>query len=254
MGKGVLVVLSFILLISLSFSVYATINASDVGTAASSNGSANRSSQSTTIAANNLAQGGNTTQVNLTVTDITDKWQGYFGETNGSVILGAGNLVFYNFGTLKSNMVFATMDPSFNWATISNDTNAQGAQNITGLVDRIFFNTTGDDPRTHVDSANRTYTGRNKIGGILGVASVTLNPAASGFFSGIFQNGTLNETTQLLSAADARKFFAFGVNVTSDANDFLGGGHTSDYELMVPVPTSANTYSTATYYFFMDIE
>lgn len=234
--------------------VQATHNASDVTYASGSNGSSNRSSQATIIAANHLAQGGNTTQVNLSMNVITDKWQGYFGETNGSVILGAGNRVLYDFGGFKSNFVLAVIDPSFNFASICNATNEQNAQNLTAVMDLVFFNTTGDDPRTHADSANRSFNSKSKIGGILGVDSVALNPAASGFFSGIFQNGSVNATTQDLASAVAQKHFAFGVNVTNDATDFLGAGHTSDYELMVPVPTVGSTYGVLTYFFYMDIE
>ena len=239
-------------LLLLAFSAQAAVNGSDSVGAATANGSANRST-ATTSAGNYLAQGGNTTQLNVTITDITDKWQGFFGETNGSLILGAGGLSFFNFGEVRTNVVIASTDSNYNLAALQNET-AAGA-NLTSILDLVFFNTTVNDPRTERDSANRTFTGRNRIGGVSGVASATVLPATSGFYSGIFHNGSINnETASTGTAASRRNHYAFGVNVTSDVADFLTGGHTSDYELMVPVPTSGTTFGTVTYFFFMDIE
>ena len=148
-----LVLLSVLGILLLAVSVNAVVNGSDATGASGSNGSANRSS-ATSTAANNVAQGGNTTQLNLTVTDLTDKWQGYFGETNGSLILGAGSSVFYNFGTLRTNVVLATLDINFNFAQLRNDSGLNAGfdvgTNFTAIMDLIFFNTTGDEDRKSV--------------------------------------------------------------------------------------------------------
>ena len=58
------------------------------------------------------ANGGDVTVIDLSSSKSTNKWQGYFGSTKGSLTLGFEDELFYDFGEQKGKYVYATMSDS----------------------------------------------------------------------------------------------------------------------------------------------
>ena len=52
------------------------------------------------------SQGGNVSMVNVSGTLSTDKWQGYYGNATGSLLLGLGNSIFYTFSGASAQAVY----------------------------------------------------------------------------------------------------------------------------------------------------
>ncbi|MEK6874623.1 MAG: LamG-like jellyroll fold domain-containing protein, partial [Nanoarchaeota archaeon] len=184
-----------------------------------------------TAAGVTVTQGGNTTQINFTTNISTNKWTGFYGNTSGSTILGAGKQSFFDFGNVTPLFIAITQDINFNFVNIR-------AAN-TSLIDKHFSFNEND-----TDSANKTFNASGKkIAGITGVPFAILQSGA--WYSGVFDNSSANN-----SIGDPR-FYAFGVEVNASQTDFAGG--TSDFELLVGTnATSDNSRNTV--YFFMDIQ
>lgn len=171
-------------------------------------------------AGNATAGGGNVTMMNLSSVQSTTRWQGYYGNVSGSLSLGFGSSIFYDFTSAAVGAVFASHNQSFSFGSLSAGSAAD--------VDSVWGFASGPDRAVSI------YTGTSSIQGI-SAPSVELEPAGSNFNSTILDDGN-----------NAHKAsFAFGVNVQSARACF--DGTLCEYELMVPVS------GTETYYFFVAI-
>ncbi|MBI4449385.1 hypothetical protein HY641_05155, partial [Candidatus Woesearchaeota archaeon] len=176
--------------------------------------------------------GGNETALNLNLTFSSIKWQGYFGNATGSILIGAGENTLYNFGTATATMIAITQDPNFNFA-------AGRAANKTA-VDRAFNFSEND-----TDSATGAFNDAGKnIGGISNVPFINLQ-------NGTWHSGLFDNSSPTLVAPLGPSAYAFGVDTTFNGTNFLGS--TSDFELITPIVRNQLTGGIATHYFFADI-
>ena len=172
-------------------------------------------------AGQNVAQGGNVTIINLTATVSTDKWQGYYGNVTGTLALGYGAFSFYDFSGAAPITVFASQNQTFDFASLA-------ATDSSNIDTDWGYNTATDN-----DQAVDVYTISNSIGGVT-VNSTLLNGGATRI-TGIFSDGNTGD----------KENYAFGANVTNGA---AFDGNNWDYQLMVPV-----NVTTETYYFYVEI-
>ncbi len=181
---------------------------------------------SETSAGSDTAEGGNVTQLNLSVIISTSKWQGYYGNVTGALALGSGSDYFYNFSNSVVDAVYASQNESFDFTAIE--------QAAAADVDTQWGYTTATDS----DQAADIFTGTTSVGGV-SAPSAELEPVGNGWNSTIFDCGS----------NDDKSYFAFGVNV-QDAGNGCFDGTTCQYELIVP----ADGASSELYYFFLSIE
>ncbi len=169
-----------------------------------------------TTAGSDEAYGGNVTLMNLTATASTDRWQGYYGNVTGTLSLGIGTDIFYDFSSAAATAVYASQNQTFNFANIEASTGAE--------ID-TEWGYTGSDIAANI------YAGARNVAGVV-TQTVTL--ASGNFVSAIFDDSGVSD----------KSYFAFGVNVTTAA---CFDGNQCDYELMVPAD------GLETYYFFVEI-
>jgi len=173
-----------------------------------------------TTAGNATAQGGNVTLLNLTVTRSTDRWQGFYGNISGTLALGFGSDIFYDFSGSGPTSVFASRNETFDFTALEQATAAD--------IDTAWGYADGADQAVDIYTTTATIEGVN-------APAVELEPAGSDFNSSIFDMGV----------SSAKTHFAFGVDVQAAKPCF--DGSSCEYELMVP------SEGLEVYYFFLTI-
>jgi len=173
-----------------------------------------------TAAGSSVGQGANVTMMNLSATVSTDRWQGFFGNVSGSVQIGLGFNIFYDFGTGTVQYVYASQNQSFDFDSLE----AAAAADI----DTVWNYAGGNDQAIDI------YVDTTDISGIT-APSAEMEPVG--------QN--LNSTALDDSNTGDKGSFAFGALVQSGATCF--DGTVCDYELLVPAD------GIETYYMFVEI-
>ena len=150
------------------------------------------------LAGNDTAQGGNVTLLNLSVQQSTSRWQGYYGNISGSLSLGVGSNIFFDFSAATVSSVFASQNASFDFTSL--------AAGSAAAMDAAWGYSTGQD------RAQDIYSGTTSIEGV-NAPSVELEPAGNGWNSTLCNNG----------AGAAKGSYAFGVNVQEPAVSCFDG-------------------------------
>ena len=165
--------------------------------------------------------GGNVTLMNLTATASTDRWQGYFGNVTGTLGLGYGADLFYDFSSASALAVYASTNQSFDFSSIEAGAAAD--------VDTAWGYGAGNDQAvdTYVDG-NHDISTTNTVTALL--------EGTGDWYSGIFDQ----------SSNTNKEDFAFGCNIT---NGVAFDGSDWDYQLLVPAASAGGD----TYYFFVEI-
>lgn len=176
----------------------------------------------TSTAGNATAQGGNVTYVNVSATSTTSKWQGFYGNVTGTLQLGSGSNVFYDFGNVVFNTIFATTATNFDWANLAATTAAE--------IDTTWNLAAGTDNTTSV------FTSTATIASIGSVPSTTIN---NNFTTGIMEDG---------GDADKGDYAFAGTINSTGALGFDGNSY--QYEILVPVNSTDNDV----YNFYLSLE
>jgi len=208
------VIICFSWLVLLSWTCYAATQGADVT-------EIQTGALTSTSAGNDTAEGGNVTMMNLSTTQSTTRWQGYYGNVTGSLSLGFGSSIFFDFSSSAISSVLATQNQSFDFTSLETGTAVD--------LDSVWSYGSG------ADQAADIYTGTSVVEGV-SAPSVELEPSGSDFNSTILDDGN-NQT---------KSGFAFGVNVQEPSVACFDGTN-CEYELMVPA------FGTEVYYFFLTI-
>jgi len=206
--------IALVLVIILAFSAYAATEGAEtdrIGTG----------KLQETTAGSTEAEGGNVTLLNLTTTQSTARWQGFYGNVSGSLSLGLGSDVLYDFSSATISSVFASMNQTFDFTVLQAAT--------TNQIDTVWGYGSG------ADIAANIFTGITTVEGVAG-PSVELEPIDSDFNTTIFNDGS----------SSVKESFAFGVTVQEPAVPCFDSSD-CEYELMVPATTGE------VYYFFLSI-
>ncbi len=175
------------------------------------------------LAGNLTAEGGNVTELNLTTTSSTARWQGFYGNVSGGLRLGDGIDIFYNFTDAEPVSVYSSQNNNFDFTLLNNGT--------AGDVDVVWGYATGNDQAIDI------FLGKTNISNVSGAPSAELYPLGNDWNSTVLDN---NSNTQ-------KSDFIFGVNVQDNGNCY--DGSFCDFELIVP----ADADSGEVYYFYAEI-
>ena len=196
-------------------------------------GTAGATGQYSTAAANAVqAEGGNVTQVDVSTIMSTQKWQGFWGNISGSLALGDGVDIFYNWTVVSFQAVYASPGNDIDWAT-AGDLSGQAAREGK---DTDYGFASGDS-----DSINATFGGGACSAGTIfaaadGVSSFNSTGGASAW-----------ETCLGEDAGAALDDTVFGADIVWAGSDSFKGSSVQ-YQLMVPVIAAEDSY-----YFYLEI-
>lgn len=170
------------------------------------------------------AQGGNITTVDISGETQTQRWQGFYGNVSGNLTLtdASGDRLFAWDLINVAGEVFASLNQTVDWTTISGVTDCHTDEEITGTGnDRVnetyIRNTTVsfDVAGTTITDACQTFT------------YVSSSPQAKDFEAVILNATTANNTV-------------YAARINSSTVSFDGG--LNDYQLMVPANSTPLTY------------
>ena len=186
-------------------------------------------------AGSSAATGGNITQIDLSVSTSTSKWQGYYGNVSGGITLADSdnsNKMYEWTNTIVGN-VFAAQDPNMNNSNWIGLTNRSGSE-----IDTNFSYTPGDS-----DSATNTFINDSTS---ITVAGTTYNLKANSSvktYSGGVPTWETIALANSTSPADGNYVFA-GI-ISNDGTAY--NGENADFQIIVPIGSSP------TYYFYVEL-
>lgn len=201
------------------------------------------------------AEAGNVTGFSINATSITQRWQGFYGNITGQVVLGDGsNNLFYEWGNANpTGEVFASnhTGPAWtglscvNWSTSPSDAR-YGEQELNEYIGY----TTGSD-RAKQDSVNGTF---NQTFGddsaTLTVGSLTFTNSNNCSMATPFTNSLYNTANyQEVILTDNESIIFAGILELSAAGF---DGSTADFQLLVGV-NGTTQGTTRDYYFFVEL-
>jgi hypothetical protein len=182
------------------------------------------------------AQGGNTSQLNLNQSRITEIWQGFFGNVTGKITLqNSGGNTFYDWTPITiGGEVYATRTTVASWTSINCTNSTQWENEETSL----------SIPLNQTDGVNETYLVTTHPAITIGTTSLTgcrsTRPYNYTSTSSAFWNVLLNsDTTNVV----------YTTILKSGQNAF--DNTTVAFELLVP---TNKTTSTATYFFYVELD
>ncbi len=215
-----------ILAVSIFFAAYALANTPGQSTTGSS-GQFTPPSASTVSAG-----GGNVTEINVSADVSTSKWQGYWGNVSGSLRLGDGSNVFFDWTGVEFIAVYASPNNNPNWDTVTPITTQGDKETKDGA-----FGFTSTDP----DSITNTMTGSSCAAGteIAGAAGVTP-------FDNVGNPGSWETCIADIDGAGVERAVFGTTIIPAGATAF--NGLTVQFQLMVPAENGGTDY-----YFFLEI-
>lgn len=194
-------------------------------------GAATQSRWANTTSAGTVAtQGGNITAVNVNQTQLTGRWVSFFGNVTSFFALSDGTNSVYNWTATESGQVCISTNSAMAFTS--------GTNISTGYMDATFFGGS-----VSPDNSSATFTA---ICPTMVVGSVTL----TNFLAAQANGGTNFRTCAAnTSAVNITNNYFFCTNINTAGQNYAGAS--ADYELLVPVNTTA---STTTYSFFAELD
>lgn len=184
------------------------------------------------------ALGGNITDVSFVdVLTVTSKWQAYYGNVTGSIMLGSSvsdKMFSWSVGTMAGE-VFATQDVSMTIAKWE----ALTARNAT-QIDTDFSFTAGDS-----DSAANSFDANPDA---IVVAGRSIDGAANTAVQTYNGTETATWTTIALSPDSTEANYVFAGVIISDGEAY--DDTTKDFQMIVPENEATGT---ETYYFYVEL-
>ena len=194
---------------------------------------------------NVTADGGNVTEVNISISSQTQVWQGFFGEINGSIVLeDASGDLFYSWNVSNvSGEVYASRRSNVNFAIIFPMNNCTTDNILTGA--------------SFSDSANETFFPfSNSNPFAIGLVTINASTACSthpyvssaptsGAFEEIVVSDDPNNRSNASSSFNSTTWVG---RIHSNTAGFDGATH--DYQLLVPVNRTAGVN---VYFFYAEL-
>ena len=186
-------------------------------------------------AGSSAATGGNITQIDLSVSTSTSKWQGYYGNVSGGITLANSDnsKKMYAWTNSIAGEVFATQDDNMNTSKWTGLTNRTGAN-----IDTNFSLGSASDNATNTfvnESSSITVAG-TPYGGIGNSSVMTYNSS----------NAPTWETIALANSTSPAEANYVFVGVINDDGEAYNGAN-ADFQMIVPVSGSP------TYYFYVEL-
>jgi len=200
-----------------------------------------------TVGANTTAIGGYVTEINITISQQTTKWQGYYGNVSGGIVLmdATGNSMFNWDIDEPTGEVYATpLGTLPDWTNYNNTVNTTKVSvafdlgtSVTGVADNATdtFNATA-----HTEF----YLAGMRIPGSIGPCATTRDGS-----------GASTWETVLLTDGDAgtamTDFLFIGL-IQESGTSFKGATDPCDYQMIVPDDPNDDGAAT-TYYFYVEV-
>lgn len=206
---------------------------------------------------------GNVTSLNINSTEITKRWQGYYGNVSGLITLDdANNNTLYNWQLASSDgEVYASNGSSVTWSNIqclnftADESSAEGyrynlssANNLIGLG--------SDSEQAKEDSVNATFNltygdaGSGTTDETFEVGSVTIDNAANCSMANLFNSNGWQSSSfhEVLLTDNESIIFASLLENSVAGFQNIGIG----FEMIVGVNGTDST-TTDNYYFFVEL-
>lgn len=189
------------------------------------------------------AQAGNVTELNIDATQITQAWQGYYGNITGRITLeNSAGSVFYNWSDLGSvsGEVYASRDSAVDWSTID-CSNSSVNSDENDFLDR---------PSTAPDSVDNTYNLNSHPSFDVGTTTISANTCNS--TNAYINTGQSATNFYQILLADSGRDIVYTTLIDADQVGFTGSQF--DFELLVGENGNATeASSTTTYYFYIEL-
>ncbi len=195
------------------------------------------------------ALAGNVTELSISTIQITQGWQGYYGNVTGTIVLDdASNNTLYSWNFVKiAGEVYASRNHSIDWS--SGNIVCADAGNVSIENSIIFPGSAADDS----DNITNTFTQTTHPAFNVGSNSFSANQC------------TYSLSTYVDDAADAARTFnetllysktTGGIIYTAILNDngngFKTGADSYDFQMLVGEDGHSNS-ATTTYYFYVEL-
>ena len=196
------------------------------------------------VAATDSADAGVVSELNMSTSASTEKWQAYLGQVSSELRIGSSSSILYNFGAGQDNQiktVFTTAGSNFNFAKLS-------VANSSDIDTAFAWSNSDADSGANVfnDDPNVTIAQLTNVPS----TNLTAHTAAGALDTSIYQTGVFKDDGSV--SAGLFENLAYGVSITTNQKDYRNST-TIDYEMIVPV-NSSGLGKTHTYYFYLDIE
>ena len=172
------------------------------------------------------------TEVNVSAIVSTGNWQGFFGNISGSLRLGDGSSVFYDWTDAEFSAVYASPDNAVDWSTVNG---------LSTTGEKEGKDTDYGFASADADSINQTMSGSGCAAGseITGAAGVTPFNSTGG--AGSWTTCLAEDGGGLVSDT------VLGTDIVWAGADAYNGQNVQ-YQLMVPVNETGQNY-----YFYLEI-
>jgi len=197
------------------------------------------------------AEAGNVTELLITGVSQTKRWQGYYGNVSGTIILedAQGNR-FYDWSAAEpQGEVYASVNQTITWTTVE----CAPTDNATYLAEwNAFYNITPEDD----DAINLTYNYTDHNTFYTGTTTLTGCPTTYTFVNNVGQHG---DFPAVLLTSDTNGTMIF-TSILEDDTDgiraslvgFDSAEH--DFQLLVAEDGSAGNDAVTEYFFWIEIE
>ncbi len=195
------------------------------------------------------AQAGNVTQLLINDTRVTSRWQGYYGNVTGNVILSdASNSTLYKWNLVPSGEVYAANSSSIDWASVkcvnfSSNLSDGYSFNLSGL--ERFYSAGSSDVDGIDETFNDTYV--NSTGFMVGSIQIETSkkcPLTYTFINSAYQTASypeviLTDNTSIIYTTLLERSIT-GFN-----------GRRSDFQMLVA--ENGNDPAPTNYYFYIEV-
>lgn len=202
--------------------------------------------KSVTVGANTTAIGGYVTEIDISISQQTRKWQGYYGNVSGGIVLmdGSGNSMYNWTIDDPTGEIYATpLDTIPTWTDYNhtaNTTNVSVAFDLGTSVTGVADNAT--------DTFNTTHSGFYLAGMDI---PTSIGPCANTMGGGATPNWETVVLTDSDAGTDTTDFLFIGI-IQEDGISFKGDGDSCDYQMIVPENPNDDGAAT-TYYFYVEV-
>jgi hypothetical protein len=168
-------------------------------------------------------EGGNVTMVNVSGTQITSRWGGFYGFISGGIQLsdGTNNFYVWTISNFTGGVVYAVNSTVASW-TLSPINHSVAPYDVT---------TVASDNYNHTFGTTATFT----------APSMTVNNVP---YTTTYQNGAMGTLrTYGLIVTTSPNTNVWAGMIQTNASSFKGGGALVDYQILAPARTIGTVYN-----------
>jgi len=198
----------------------------------------------------NAAIAGNVTQITIDNTQITQGWQGYYGNITGTIVLDdANNNSMYTWSLADTGgEVYASRNHSISWA--SGDIVCADVANVSEENSIIFPGSASDDN----DNITETFSLTTHPTIVVGANTITADScqySLATYVDDASDSGRrFNETLLYSKSKDAIIYTAI---ISQDGDGFKNNNQLYDFQMLVGEDGHSDS-TTTTYYFYVELD